>query len=187
MRKLLLLLSLPILAGGAMAQSHSVVVHWTNSPDTANTNVYRFTGACPGTPAGFVKLTAAPVTAGTYSDTTVVPNFYCYYVTAALNGVESLPSPTVQVTVPVAPPSGLALTSVAILINGNQQTVTAKWTDDSGTQQDYFFSDGTKVLNRGLTSSASGTFAQQVKTAVGVPVRFTACNSVGDCMSQVAM
>jgi len=170
------------------AFAHTASVSWVNSPDTANTNVYRLVGTCPTSLTGFTKLTTTPVTTASYTDSTVtVGTTYAYYVTAILNGTESVPSNCISATVPVAPPTGLSITSVALSTTGGVETAVAKWSDTSGTQQSFFFTDGNKVIAQGLTSSLTGTFAEQWKGTPTSTVLFTVCNSVGQCATQKAM
>jgi hypothetical protein len=102
-------LALMFFASPARAQ-HSASLSWTASSDAAANstlgyNVYRLTGACPASgTAGFTKLNSTPVTSTTYSDTTIGPGSFCYYVTATLNGAESVPSNTASaVVLPGAP------------------------------------------------------------------------------------
>lgn len=187
LRSLIGLAYVCLIASPAAAQAHTAKISWTNSTDTNNTNVYRLTGACPTGTAGFTKVTATPVTNATYTDSAVVPGNYCYYVTASLNGVESIPSGTVQATVPVAPPTGLTITSVAMLINGSTETILAKWSDSNPVGQYFAFTDGAKFLGQGLTSSLTGTFAQQLTVPIGTVVTFLACDTMGSCASQKAM
>lgn len=100
-----------IFATPAHAQ-HTATITWTNSPDTPQTNIYRNAGACPtSAPTGFTKLNATPVTTGTFSDATPVIGLSCYYVTAFANGLESAPSPLVQVSLPPAPPTAPQVTA----------------------------------------------------------------------------
>jgi hypothetical protein len=125
---ILLLILLP----SAKAQ-HKVTLTWTNSPDTSNTFVYRLTGTCPTTLTGFTKLTAAPVTTSTYADSAVnAGTTYAYYATAFLNNLESLPSNCLSATVPITPPSGLTITSVAINNVNGQDRLQVDWTDTNG-------------------------------------------------------
>ena len=94
-----------ILAAPAHAQ-HTATLTWTNSVDTPQTNIYRATGQCPSTaPTGFTKLNSTPVTTGTFADSAPLIGLSCYYVTAFSNGLESVPSPLVQVSLPPAPPT----------------------------------------------------------------------------------
>ena len=96
----------------AVGQTHTASLTWGASPDAATNpglgyNVYRLTGACPvsGT-AGFTKINTTLITTLAYSDTTVTIGTFCYYATAALGTVESLPSNTyIAVTLPAPPPS----------------------------------------------------------------------------------
>jgi hypothetical protein len=97
------------LASPAKAQ-HSASLSWTASSDAAANptlayNVYRLTGACPSSgTAGFTKLNTTPVTATSFTDATIVLGSACYYVTATLNGTESVPSnATSAVILPGAP------------------------------------------------------------------------------------
>jgi hypothetical protein len=97
--------TLLLLAAPAHAQ-HTTTLTWTNSVDTPQTNVYRNPGQCPtAAPSGFTKLNTTTVTAGTFTDTAPLIGLSCYYVTAFANGLESAPSPLVQVSLPPAPPT----------------------------------------------------------------------------------
>jgi hypothetical protein len=93
-----------VLAAPARAQ-HSASLTWTASPDAATNpklgyNVYRLAGACPASgTAGFTKLNTTPLTTTTFSDTSVTLGTFCYYVTATLNGAESVPSNTASAVV----------------------------------------------------------------------------------------
>jgi hypothetical protein len=101
----LLVLSLALIAPPARAQ-HTATLTWTNSVDTPQTNVYRAAGQCPTTaPTGFIKLNSTPVTTSTFADAAPLIGLSCYYVTAFSNGLESVPSPLVQVSLPPAPPT----------------------------------------------------------------------------------
>ena len=96
-------------AAPARAQ-HTASLTWTASTDAAANptlgyNVYRLAGACPtsGT-AGFSKLNTATVTTTSFTDSTIALGNACYYVTATLNGAESVPSNTASaVILPGAP------------------------------------------------------------------------------------
>jgi len=99
------LVALLILAAPARAQ-HTATITWTNSVDTPQSNIYRAAGQCPSTaPTGFTKLNSTPVTTGTFADAAPLIGLSCYYVTATSNGLESVPSPLVQVSLPPAPPT----------------------------------------------------------------------------------
>jgi hypothetical protein len=94
------------------AQAHSVSLTWTASTDAgASYNIYRLTGACPsaGT-TGFTKITATPVAATSYSDTTVAPGTYCYYATAVLGGAESVPSNLASAVILPGAPTAVSAT-----------------------------------------------------------------------------
>ena len=98
--------------GGA---THSVVLTWSASPDAAaypglTYNVYRLTGACSST-ATFTKINTSPTTALTFTDASVAPGAYCYYVTAALNGIESVPSNQAAAAILVLPPGSVVLSA----------------------------------------------------------------------------
>jgi len=100
-----------ILAAPASAQ-HNATLTWTNSVDTPQSNIYRAAGQCPSTaPTGFTKLNSTPVTTGTFADAAPLIGLSCYYVTATSNGLESVPSPLVQVSLPPAPPTALQATA----------------------------------------------------------------------------
>lgn len=112
MKTLLRILGVTVLLALMVAscQAHTATITWTNSPDTPNTNVYRLSGACPATLTGFTLLTPTPVATGTYTDATITPGAYCYYVTAVVGGAESAPSPTASATVLPASPSAIVIT-----------------------------------------------------------------------------
>lgn len=111
--KLAFALLLMLISSCAFAQ-HSVTLAWGASPDAAANpalayNVYRASGVCPtGTPAGFTKIASA-VNALTYSDASMNPGIYCYYITAALNGAESSPSNLVVAAILPLPPGSLVV------------------------------------------------------------------------------
>jgi hypothetical protein len=85
---------------------HTATITWTNSVDTPQSNIYRAARQCPSTaPTGFTKLNSTPVTTGTFADAAPLIGLSCYYVTATSNGLESVPSPLVQVSLPPAPPT----------------------------------------------------------------------------------
>ncbi len=108
---LLLTAAFLILALPAQAQ-HTATLTWTNSVDTPQTNIYRNAGQCPSSaPSGFTKLNTTTVTAGTFTDSAPLIGLSCYYVTAVANGLESVPSALVQVSLPPAPPSAPAATA----------------------------------------------------------------------------
>lgn len=95
--------------------THSVVLTWTASPDAAANpaltyNAYRLTGACSNT-APFTKINPAPIASVTFTDASVAPGAYCYYVTAALNGVESVPSNQAAAAILVLPPGSVVLSA----------------------------------------------------------------------------
>ena len=97
-----ILLALP---APARAQ-HAATLTWTNSVDTPQTNVYRGAGQCPtSSPSGFTKLNSTTITSGTFTDATPLIGLSCYYVTSFANGLESVPSALVQVSLPPAPPT----------------------------------------------------------------------------------
>jgi hypothetical protein len=105
---------------GYQASGNTAHLTWTASTSTGGTvNVYRANGACTGTSA-FAKIASSVAAGGPYDDTTVTVGTavgsntatYCYYVTAFVNGAESLPSNSIALTftntVRPSPPQGLA-------------------------------------------------------------------------------
>ena len=86
------------LATGPTRAQHSVSLTWTASTDAAanpllSYNVYRLVGACPASgTAGFAKINTTLVMTPTFTDANVGLGSFCYYVTATLNGAESVPS-----------------------------------------------------------------------------------------------
>jgi hypothetical protein len=101
-----LLLSFGLVAS-AQAASHEVDLTWTASTDGGLVTVYRAPAACGTSGQVFAKLTTSAPAGGPYKDTAVTSGTWCYYVTATVNGAESLPSNNAAATVPTAPPTGL--------------------------------------------------------------------------------
>lgn len=111
--RLAVLFSLILLAAAsAMAAPHSVVLNWTASTDIGIAyNMYRLNGSCPtGAPSGFTKINTASITGTTFTDSGMAPGSYCYYMTATLNGAESVPSNTAAAVILPAAPTGLQAT-----------------------------------------------------------------------------
>jgi hypothetical protein len=105
-RKAFLLLFCGIAAFPLPAQAaRKAVVTWNASSDAAANptlayNVYKLAGACPASgTAGFAKVNTSPVSALTFTDSGIGVGPVCYYVTATLNGAESIPSNTAGGTV----------------------------------------------------------------------------------------
>jgi hypothetical protein len=98
------LMAMALAAGPTRAQ-HSVSLTWTASTDAAanpllSYNVYRLVGACPASgTAGFTKINTAAVVTPTFADANVGLGSFCYYVTATLNGAESVPSNTASAVI----------------------------------------------------------------------------------------
>lgn len=127
MRKSLLyacpfLVALTLLATApAAAQNHKAVFTWLLSPDdtTANCttganciqNLYRAAASCTvaSTFAGIATGIAPTVT--TYTDTTITPGVWCYGLTFAMNGNESVKA-TVTVSLQPSPPTQFTASSV---------------------------------------------------------------------------
>lgn len=90
------------------APAHEVDLTWTASPDGGTVSVYRAAGLCSATTStSFTKLTSTAPAGGPYKDTTVTAGNWCYYVTATVNGSESVASNTTNPSVPTAPPTNL--------------------------------------------------------------------------------
>lgn len=105
-----------LFVNGAAAQStHSATLNWTLSTDSGSTyNAYRISGACPSsaTTGQGTKLTSTPLASGTttFTDAGLAVGSYCYYVTAVLNGAESVPSNLAPAVVLPQAPSALTVT-----------------------------------------------------------------------------
>jgi hypothetical protein len=99
------ILSLFIAFGVNAQAAHNAVIKWGASPDAgANPslgyNVYKLATTCPASgTAGFSKVNSAPISALTFTDSPLAVGSVCYYVTATLNGTESVPSNTAGGTV----------------------------------------------------------------------------------------
>lgn len=110
---LFLVVSVPTRAQAA----HSAVIKWNASADAAanpslSYNVYRFQGTCPtGTTPTFTKINTAPITSLSFTDSNLSLGSVCYYVTAVLNGAESVPSATAGGTIP---PAGVTTITVTV-------------------------------------------------------------------------
>lgn len=76
--------------------------------------VYRAAAACPGTGLPLGATVLATVTTTTYSDTTITPGTYCYYVTATNSAGESAASNTAGGT--LAQPAMAAPTNFSVTI-----------------------------------------------------------------------
>jgi hypothetical protein len=104
-----------LLIGPAAFAQHQVVLSWTASTDAAANptltyNVYRSNTTC-ALATTFAKINASPITAVTYTDTSVGPGSFCYEATAVLNGVESTNSNTAQAVILPSSPTSLTVTS----------------------------------------------------------------------------
>lgn len=114
------LLAILLLLAACPLQAGTATITWSASPDAAanptlSYNVYRSTGSCPTTidPTKMTKLGSA--TSLSYSDTTVSVGTWCYYVTSALNGAESVFDSTAKNwATGVAPPA--SPTAIMIVI-----------------------------------------------------------------------
>ena len=184
MRKLIWIIALASLSAQSSRAQHSVALSWQNSPDTNNTFVYRLTGTCPSTLTGFQKLTASPVTTASFTDTTVnAGTTYAYYVTAFLNTFESGPSPCISAQIPITPPSGLTIKSVAVTNVNGQDRMQADWTDTNGAATAFtIFGGAGQVLKQGSQTTANGVYSFAILFPVQGGV-FSVCDSKG-CVSQ---
>lgn len=110
------ILALALSSATPVKAQHSASLTWGASSDAAanptlSYNVYRLSGACPASgTAGFTKLNTAPVTTLTFTDSTIALGNACYYVTATLNGAESVPSNTASAVVLPGAPTLLKIT-----------------------------------------------------------------------------
>lgn len=160
-------------------------------------------GTCT-TPGTFVKLTTTPLssTTTTYVDTAVTPNSAAAYevtTVCATGGAcpsttavpsESIPSNIIAALTPgnQPQPPTLSITTVTKVINpNNTQTVVAKWTDTNLIQQYFAFTNGSLFLAQGLTSSSTGSFAEEWTGPTTTTVTFIAVDAVGESASQKVM
>ncbi len=113
MMKRIAALFLAVILMSFAAQAHSVVLGWTASTDTgAGYLVFRLAGTCPtGTLTGFTQLNATAISTLTYTDSTVTPGTYCYYVEATLGGANSVPSNTATAGILPAAPTAVQVQS----------------------------------------------------------------------------
>jgi hypothetical protein len=192
------------------SSGHQVNLSWTLSVGVGivSQNVYR--ANCTGTvtagtcstdsTATFTKLSAGTAigpTLTTFSDTTVAAGAsYIYYVTAVCPTAgacvgESSPSSHVAGSIPgnpPPPPTGLQILTISKVINPNgSETFTAKWSDtNTSAEQTYSFSNGTQIINQGLTSSLTGTFAEEVTVPNGTAIVFLVSDAMGAQAEQAA-
>jgi len=119
MRKLkvfLLLFASAFIVGSLSAQTQAkVALSWSASPSSTTatpgtTNVYRASGNCPTvaptTTAGFSLIATSIAPTGPYTDTvqlTANAQTMCYFVTAVIGGLESVPSTTFQASIEALP------------------------------------------------------------------------------------
>ncbi|MEN6533698.1 MAG: fibronectin type III domain-containing protein [Bryobacteraceae bacterium] len=89
------------------AKTVSLAWEDARNPAGVSYSVYRSNSTCSATSL-FVKVATVP--AKSYEDTGLAPGNYCYRVTAALNSLESTPSNSVDVTIPLHPPVALSAT-----------------------------------------------------------------------------
>jgi len=94
-------------ASATDAKTVSLAWEDARNPAGVSYSVYRSNSVCSVTSL-FVKV--ATVTAKSYEDANVAPGNYCYRVTATLNSLESSPSNSVDVTIPLHPPAALSVT-----------------------------------------------------------------------------
>ena len=93
------------------AGQHAVALTWTlpiSPPEPAGTtyNVARKSGSCPAPPMSGFTVLVTGLTGQTWTDTTVLPGPYCYYVESQFAAVVTGPSPVAGPTVtPFAPPA----------------------------------------------------------------------------------
>ena len=107
--RMLVLLAAVLMSVGAFAQStHSVDLSWTASVDAVAPNVwsytvYRTNQLCSALPLNINPI-ASGVTTTSYVDNSVLIGYYCYTVTATVNGAESVDSNLAEARIlPLAP------------------------------------------------------------------------------------
>lgn len=82
---------------------HYVILTWNSGSIgiTETYNIWKQTGSCSASRIGFIKINTVPVTITSFIDTDVAAlTSYCYYATAIVAGVESIPSQTVEALIP---------------------------------------------------------------------------------------
>ncbi len=92
-------------AAFAQAAPHSQSFTWVPSADGGAITLYRASATCESNPTSFTPIKTG-IAAPPYTDSTVSVGGWCYYVTTTVQGVESLPSNKITITVlPQAPTS----------------------------------------------------------------------------------
>lgn len=198
MKKLFLLFVLAAIPFTAKAQTvpvlqangtpHSNTLSCTPGAPVAGVTVIGFNFYKSSTANGEVGTPAlngaTPVPTCNFTDTNVTPGTTAFYKAdaQASNGNHSVPSNEVSGTTPSNPnPPTVTITSATLVITGDTQTATVKWTDPSGIEQDFKFTNNVTYLAQGITTSANGLYAQKFTGPVGQVIQFTACNAAGSC------
>jgi hypothetical protein len=94
----------------SLSHAQTVSLSWEDSknPTPTTYSVYRSNSTCSVTSL-FVKV-ATSIPAKTFDDVLTEPGSYCYRVTAVFKNLESVPSNSVDVLIPLASPSALSVT-----------------------------------------------------------------------------
>jgi hypothetical protein len=141
--------------------------------------------------AAYIKVNTALIAGLAYVDASVLAGQSLSYCATTVDSTasESACSIAVAATIPTNPnPPVIKITVAQVTVTGATQTVLFKWTDTGSGLGEYFaFTDGTKFLGQGLTSSATGSFAEELTVPTGTLVTVMACNTAGVCASQAAM
>lgn len=181
------------------AQGHAAAWSCTASPTPGVTgyNFYRalcstaldVTGKCPaGSEGAFTKLTAVPVAACAYTDSTpVTGSIYSYYATAtAPNTLESVPSVHNGASfVVITPPGQPIITSLTMTLAGKKTTVIATWTAPKRVRTTWLLIDAAgKQLASGAKVNKKGEYriSRTIRNLNGAPT-FTVCD-VSGCVSR---
>jgi hypothetical protein len=109
MKRILITLCIAITWRAYGQTGRTVNLTWTASATSSvSYNAYRATGTCAAA-SGFAKINTAAIGTTSYSDTSMpATGTFCYYVTAAAGGLESVPSNKAEAIVPPAPATALS-------------------------------------------------------------------------------
>jgi hypothetical protein len=182
-------------AVSATGTAHSTTFTWTPASQPTGITVAGYNLYCAPTSGGETAVNpvngSTLITGTSYVDTSVTAGTtqFCVMTADTTGGAQqSAFSNEVTFTTPSNPnPPTLSITSVAININGNNETVTAQWTNSNNVGQHFSFSNGTNFVNQGDIAPASGSFAEQVTVPVGTIVTFSVQDATEAFASQQAM
>lgn len=174
---------------------HSVSLTCVASTTATVTGYFFYRSTTSG--GGYVKLDSTPVSSCAFTDTNVLGNTTYFYVATAFapgsSPQESAFSNQVSAVIPADPqpnpPTGLAVTTVALLHNSDGTvTITAQYQDKPGYLTRFQVSQvyPYKVVKSGSLSNSSGQYTVSYVGPLSGQGYFGVCDSTGKCVSAYA-